>query len=131
MTGDAFVDELAARGLLDEKAARRIGELEARAHVPLAKELHALLYLGALLVLLGAGAVVKDRLDQIGPMTILAALGLSSAACFLYCFRLGRPFSPERVASPTTAFDYVLYLGAGLAGLFAAYLEWKWKLLGS
>jgi hypothetical protein len=63
-------------------------------------------------------------------MTILAALGGGAAACLGYCFRAGRPFSPKRVESPNVAFDYILYLGVGLAGIFATYLEWKWKLLG-
>jgi hypothetical protein len=127
---DEFVGELAAKGLLDEPAARRLDELESRAHVPLARELHALLYIGALLILAGVGAAVKDRLDQLGPMTILAALGAAAAACLGCCFRTGRDFSPKRVDSPTVAFDYILYLGVGLAGIFATYFEWKWHLLG-
>jgi len=124
-----FVASLRAKGLLDEAPAARLDELETRAHVPLGRELHALLYLGALLVLAGVGAAVKDRLDQIGPLTILAALGLSSCAGFAYCVRAGRPFSPARVEAPNVAFDYVLYLACGLAGIFFVYLEWKWNIL--
>ncbi|OGS36400.1 MAG: hypothetical protein A2506_13130, partial [Elusimicrobia bacterium RIFOXYD12_FULL_66_9] len=101
------------------------------AHVPLARELHALLYLGALLILAGAAATVKDRLDQIGPLTILATLTLSFSACFAYCFRLAHPFELSKVESPTAAFDYLLYLACGLVGVFFSYLEWKWKLLGN
>jgi hypothetical protein len=127
---DPFVAELSAKGLLDAESARRIDELETRAHVPLARELHALLYLGAVLILAGVGAAVKDHLNELGPVTILAALGLGSAACLLYCFSAGRPFSTARVEPPNVAFDYVLYLGVGLAGIFAGYLEWKWRLLG-
>ncbi|MFI5349601.1 MAG: DUF2157 domain-containing protein [Elusimicrobiota bacterium] len=127
---DEFVGELAAKGLLDEPAARRLDELETRAHVPLARELHALLYLGALLVLAGIGAAVKDHLNQLGPMTILVALAAGASACLVYCFRAGPPYGPARVESPNVAFDYILYLAVGLAGIFAAYLEWKWHLLG-
>ena len=127
---DEFTASLRAAGALSEENARRIAELESHEHVPLARELHALLYLGALLILAGVGATVKTRLDQLGPATILAALGLSTAACFAYCLRLARPFVPGKAESPTTAFDYVLYLGCGLIGVFFSYLEWKWKLLG-
>lgn len=127
---DEFVAELSAKGLLDEASARRLDELETRAHVPLARELHALLYLGALLILGGVGAAAKDHLNELGPMTILTALGLGSAACLACCFRAGRPFAPGRVESPNVAFDYILYLGVGLAGVFATYLEWKFHLLG-
>lgn len=122
--------ELAGKGLLDPAVAGRIRELETRVHVPLARELHGLLYLGAVLILAGVGAAVKDHLNELGPMTILAALGLGSAACLLYCFSAGRPFAPARVESPNVAFDYVLYLGVGLAGIFAGYAEGKWHLLG-
>lgn len=128
---DEFVAELRAKGLLTPAAAERIAELESHSHLPLARELHALLYLGALLILAGVGATVKDRLDQLGPMTILTALGLGAALCFLYGFRAGRPFAPGKVEAPTAAFDYVLYLGCGLVGIFFSYLEFKWKVLGS
>lgn len=127
---DGFVASLRSKGLLDETAARRIAEIDERAHLPLARELHALLYLGAVLILAGVGATVKERLDQLGPMTVLAGLGAGSALCFAYCLRLAPPFARGKVESPTAAFDYALYLACGLAGIFVAYLEWKWRLLG-
>jgi Predicted membrane protein (DUF2157) len=125
-----FVSELRAKGLLDAGTAGRLDELETRAHVPLARELHALLYLGAVLILAGVGAAVKDHLNELGPVSILTALAAASAACLAYCFQAGRPFGPGRVESPNVAFDYLLYLGVGLAGIFFGYLEWKWHLLG-
>ena len=128
---DEFVAELRAKGVLTPDAAGRIAELDDRSHLPLARELHALLYLGAALILAGVGATVKDRLDQLGPMTILTTVGLAAAACFAYCFRAASPFAPGKAESPTAAFDYLLYLACGLVGIFFSYLEWKWKLLGS
>ena len=128
---DEFTASLRASGALSDEAARRIADLESRAHLPLARELHALLYLGAALILAGVGATVKSRLDQIGPMTILATVGLAAALCFAYCFHRARPFAPGKVESPAVAFDYILYLGCGLVGVFFSYLEFKWKLLGS
>lgn len=127
---DELVAVLREKGVLSEAAARRAEELEARDHVPLARELHALLYLGAALILAGVGAAVKDKLDQIGPLTIAAALALGAAACLGWCARTSPPLAPGKVDSPYPAFDYLLYLGCGLAGIFFGYLEWKWKLLG-
>ena len=127
---DEFVASLRAKGLLDDASAARLDELETRAHVPLGRELHSLLYLGAVLVLAGVGAAVKDRLDQLGPMTIVGALALGAAACFAYCLKTARPFAPARVDSPNVAFDYVLYVAYGLTGILVSYLEWKWSLLG-
>lgn len=128
---DDLLRALGAAGAVTEAQARRIAELESREHVPLARELHALLYLGAALILAGVGAAVKDRLDQIGPMTIAGALALGAAACVGWCARTAPPPAPGKVESPYPAFDYLLYLGCGLAGIFFGYLEWKWKLLGS
>lgn len=128
---DEFVAELRAKGILAPGAARRVAELDDRSHLPLAREIHALLYLGAALILAGVGAAVRDRLDQLGPMTILAAVGLAAAACYAYCVRTSPPFAPGKVPAPTAAFDYVLYLACGLTGIFFSYLEWKWKPLGS
>lgn len=128
---DELTAALRANGALTEEQARRITELETRTHLPLARELHAFLYLGAALILAGVGATVKDHLLQLGPMTILAALGLSSAACFAYCARRVPPFAAGKVEAPTAAFDYILYLGCGLLGVFFTYLEAKFSPLGS
>jgi hypothetical protein len=128
---DEFAAQLAARGLLAPDAARRVEELESRAHLPLAREIHSFLYVGAALVLVGVGATVKDHLDRLGPATILSGLALSAAACFAYVLRRGRAFALGRVGAPTAAFDYVLYLACGLVGVFFSYLEWKWRLLGA
>jgi len=127
---DEFVAALRSRGLLEPGAAKRVEDLETRAHLPLAREIHAFLYLGAALILAGVGAAVKDRLDALGPAVILAVVGGTASACFAYAFRTGRAFAPERVEQPSAAFDYVLYLGCGLVGIFFSFLEWKWKLLG-
>src|SRR5262249_52299202 len=57
-------------------------------------------------------------------------LAAGSSACLIYCFRAGRPFATGRVESPNVAFDYVLYLGIGLAGIFMGYLESQTHWLG-
>lgn len=127
---DPWVAQLREKGLIDGRTASRLDELETRAHVPLARELHALLYAGAVLVLLGVGAAVKDRLNRLGPATVAAGLAAGSLLCLYYCLRTARPYSADKVDPPTVAYDYVLYLGCGLAGVFLSYIEWKWKALG-
>jgi hypothetical protein len=127
---DAWTSELRAKGLLSEPAASRLSELETRAHVPLAREIHALLFLGAAFILAGVGAAVKDGHIEFGPASILASLGFFAAVCFAYGGRIAPPFALERVPAPTAAFDYALYLGCGLVGIFFSYLEYKFKMLG-
>jgi hypothetical protein len=76
------------------------------------------------------GATVKERVD-LGPAAIIGLLSLGVAACFWYCAARLRPWSPDQVESPTAAFDYVLYVGCGLLGVLLAFIESKFKLLGS
>lgn len=127
---DELIRRLEADGTLSPESARRIEELESRAHVPLARELNALLYLGSALIVAGTGAAVKDRLDQIGPTAILAALGLATALCFALNARRAPPFTAGKAPAEAASHDYLLYLGCGLLGVFCSYLEWKWKPLG-
>jgi hypothetical protein len=117
-------------GWLEAEPVERLTRLADGTLFPLFLELRAFLYIGALLVIAGVGATVKERVD-LGPAAIVGLLSLGVAACFWYCAGRARPWSPDPVESPTAAFDYVLYLGCGLLGVELAYIEAKFKLLGS
>lgn len=126
-----LVASLREKGLLNEEQAAVLDAVESRRLFSVAAELRALLYLGALLIVAGVGAVVKRHFEDLGPLSVAAALGLAVLACFAYCFRLGPPFSRGRVEAPNAAFDYVLYLGCALLGIELAYLERQFHLLGA
>jgi len=93
-------------------------------------EFQIALWAGVTLVGAGAGLLVKDRLANLGPLTIGAGIALAAALCLWYVARVAPPFSWGPVASPTLAFDYVLLLGVLLIGTDLAYLEIQYKLLG-
>jgi hypothetical protein len=86
-------------------------------------ELNALLYLGILSLIGGIGWVVKDYVATLGDSAILGGLTLMLAACFIYCFSRGLPFSTDRVESATFVFDYVLYLGCLTFAVEIGYIE--------
>ncbi|HVT59541.1 MAG TPA: hypothetical protein VHR45_14205 [Thermoanaerobaculia bacterium] len=101
-------------------------------------ELRALLYAGVLLITGGVGVLVKENLDQIGPLAIAAVLGLAAAAALAWVAWVAPPFSWEEAPSPNLAFDYILLLGILLAAADLAYVEveltplgasWPWHLL--
>jgi len=94
-------------------------------------ELRTLLWLGVTLIVAGAGLLVKQNLDRIGPATIAVALGLAAACCLAWVARAALPFSWKEQPSPNLAFDYVLLLGAALVAADLAFIEVRFTPLGS
>jgi hypothetical protein len=93
-------------------------------------ELNSLLYLGVLAFVAGAGWTVYDHFAQLGDAAVVVPLAVAFAACLYYCFSRSRPYQPERVESPSFAFDYVLYLGCLLFALELGYIEFRFHALG-
>lgn len=103
-------------------------------------ELRLLLYGGILILTTGLGLLVAKHFSSIGHLTLLAVITTGCVACFAYCLRHGGGFSPDSLAPPDAAYDYVLLLGCLLLGTLQGYLElryqllaqhWNWWLLGS
>ncbi len=94
-------------------------------------ELRALLSLGVLLVTGGAGVLVAENLDRIGPVAIAVALGVAAAAALAWVERIAPPFTWEEVKAPHLALDSILLLGVLLAGADLAFIEVKFTPLGA
>lgn len=92
-------------------------------------ELRLLLYGGILILTTGLGLLVAEHFSSIGHLTLLAVISMGCAACFAYCLRHGGGFSPESLATPDAAYDYVLLLGCLLLGTLQGYLELRYQLL--
>jgi hypothetical protein len=125
-----LIARLRERGVLPDDKARLLDEIESGRLVSIHAELRSLLYAGALLIVFGVGGTVKRYALELGPLSIIGALSAAIAFCAIYCARRAAPYSPEKVESPTAAFDYVLYLGCALLGILFGYLELKFKALG-
>jgi hypothetical protein len=133
----AIVD-LRARGVLSEEVSRPLLRVARGELVSVFHELRLLLYAGVTLVVAGAGLLIGENLERIGPLAIAIGIGSSAAVCLAWAFQQGPPFSWERGSSPRVAFDYVLLLGVLLASADLAYVEarftplganWPWHLL--
>lgn len=93
-------------------------------------ELHTLLYLGALAIGAGLLWTVQTYFEKLGDIVIVAGLSGALCASLYYCFTHARPFARDHVASPTHAFDYVLYLSCVVFGILLGYLETRFGALG-
>jgi hypothetical protein len=132
------IDRLQAQGILPADKARLFSRVARRELVSVRQELRLLLYGGVLVTMAGVGLLVKEKLDQIGPVTIAAGLGLAALGPLVWVARHAPPFSWREAPSPHLAFDYLLLLGVLLTGATVAYVEaqftplgaaWAWHLL--
>jgi hypothetical protein len=132
------IPRLVENGTLPPEKASLFLRVARRELVSIRLELRAILYAGVLLVTAGAGLLVKENLDRIGPAVIALAIGLAAAAALGWVWRVAPPFSWGKVPSRNLAFDYILLLGILLAAADLAYIEvqftplgadWPWHLL--
>jgi hypothetical protein len=132
------IPELERAGVLEPAKAAKLLRIARGELVSVHAELRLLLYAGVLLVAAGAGVLVKQNLDRIGPTAVAGALALAAGGCLAWVTSKAPPFARGEVASPHFAFDYILLLGALLVAADLAYVEvsftplgpgWTWHLL--
>src|SRR5262245_39681297 len=71
-------------------------------------ELNALLYLGVVSLIAGAGWVIQAYAASLGDAAIISCLTLILFGSLYYCFAPGLTYSAAQVESPTVLFDYDL-----------------------
>jgi hypothetical protein len=118
--------QLSLVGALDERTAAQELAIEKRSIFSLHHELRATLYGAVALVLAGVGILVKEHLDRIGPVTLMVALALAGAACYVPAIRAG-----SRGAARSAAADYLLLLGALLVSADLGYAESQFHWFGA
>jgi hypothetical protein len=118
--------ELQSRGGLDAVTAARALALESRSLFSVFDELRAALYAAVALVITGVGILIKEHLDRIGPLTLIFALALAGAACYVPAIR-----AKSRGTAPATVAEYVLLLGALIVSADVGYAESQFHWLGA
>jgi Predicted membrane protein (DUF2157) len=125
--------ELRADGVIDEPAALRAVALDRGSVFSLFAELRFVLYASVVAITTGVGILLKNNLDRIGPVTLIAALALFAAVCYATAVRTRRRGEERSIGG-----DYVLLLGALIASADLGYAEaqfhwlgtqWSWHLL--
>jgi hypothetical protein len=127
----ATVDQLTRGGVLSLEQARHFGRVASGELVSVRAELRVLLYAGVLAITAGVGVLVRQNLDQIGPVTIALALWMAAFGALFWVFRHAAPFTWDASPSSHLAFDYVLLLAVLLIGSALAYLEVQFTPLGA
>jgi hypothetical protein len=93
-------------------------------------ELNALLYLGILSLVGGAGWTVTTYSARLGDVAIVSTLTAVFAWSLSYCFAKAPPYARHQVDAPTLAFDYVLYFGCLILALDLGYIESRFHPFG-
>jgi hypothetical protein len=118
--------ELKADGVIDEPAAVRAVALDRGSIFSLFAELRFALYASVVAITTGIGIVLKNNLDRIGPVTLMAALGVLAMVCYATAVRTQR-----RGAERSIGGDYVLLLGALILSADLGYAESQFRWLGA
>lgn len=124
------VQVLARDGVLDSRQATFFGRAARGELVSLEPVLRMLLYGGVLATTSGVALLLKQRVADLGPLTIALLLGVAALACLGWVARVAPAFSRGTVSPPHIAFDYVLLLGALLLAAELAWCEWRFTPLG-
>lgn len=117
------IETLRAAGAVDDASAARLSAHQRREVFSVHPELRITSWLGVMLVVTGAGILVSENIDRIGPVTLAAAIGIASAACYGYTAWRRRP-GPSAFLE-----DFVLLLGALLLSVDLGYIESQFHVL--
>lgn len=118
----AEIDSLRDEGV-DARVAERALALESGRVFPLRLQILLLIVAGITALVSGTALLVRERMDDIGPVALLAALLLAAAPCYVFGLR-------GRAIGTPLARQYVLLLGALLLSSAVAFAEVQFRLLG-
>ena len=128
---ESAIERLERECVLSSERARPLARAARGELISLWAELRVALYAGVILIVTGAGLLIRQNLDRIGPLAIAVGLGAAAVGCLAWVVARAPAFSWGEVPSPDLAFDYVLLLGALLAATDLAYIEVKFTALGA
>jgi hypothetical protein len=118
-----------AAGTITETQHQALASLVRKDRFSIFQELNALLYLGVVSFVAGAGWTIQTHFARLGDLAILVTLTSVFAGSLYYCFTRGPSYSSARQEAPGFAFDYVLYLGCLMFGLELGFLEYRFHML--
>ena len=118
------IQSLRDAGAISAEAAAPLIAREKRDVVSLYAELRFLTWAGVMLIVTGVGVLVKNHLDQIGPLAIAVGIGAGAAGCYAWA-----TYKRKREASLVD--DYILLLAALLLSADIGYIEHTWHFLGA
>jgi hypothetical protein len=100
--------------------------LERREIFSVFAELRLALYASVAAIMGGIGILVKDNLQQIGPLTLIGVLALVAGLCYATAIR-----TLMRREERSVGGDYLLLLGALIVSADLGYIEYRFHWLGA
>jgi len=129
MTTEQYLERWRTEGAITSEQASVLSSLVRKERFSVFLELNALLYLGVVLFAGGLGWTVCEHFANLGDPAIIVSLAAVFAGCMYYCVTRAAPYSTGLVASPSFAFDYVLYLGCLVFAVELGYLQVRFQML--
>ena len=126
-----LLDELEQKELIDPQQRVVVEAYETSKPVSLFVFLRTLLYVSISAFIGGLGVLIYQNIDTIGHSVLIGLIALATAACFVYVFRKGGTFSPEKVEQAAPYFDVVLLLGCLLFLALEGYVQYQYALFGT
>src|SRR5512140_3243785 len=126
LTYEPELSRLRDGGAIRPEAADLLIALERRERFSVYWELRLASYVAVLMIATGVGIFVKNHYEDIGPLAIMAVIGVAAAGCYAFSYRRLRRGSPESAAA-----DYVLLLAALLLSADVGFAESQYHFLGS
>ncbi len=130
-TDNRLYQQLHAEGIISDDSFTKLNQQRSNPLFSVHWEIKTLLYLGIMLLTGGVGILVYKNIDTIGHQIILLFIALLTGGCLAYCFKHKKPFSPAKVQTPNTFFDYILLLGTISLVIFIGYLQYQYNVFGS
>ncbi|MPR35703.1 DUF2157 domain-containing protein [Salmonirosea aquatica] len=131
MKVNLLLDELEQKELLTPAQRVVIGQYEKQKPVSLFIYLRTLLYLSISAFIGGIGVLIYENIDTVGHTILISILALVTVGCFVFVFRKGTPYRPEKVVQTTHYFDTVLLLGCLLFLTLEGYAQYQYELFGT
>lgn len=125
------IPDLVAGGVLSPERAAPLLAAARGEIVTVRAELRALLGLAVTLATAGAGLLVREYREVLGPTTVAALLGAATALALVVLFRREPRFDWGRIAAPDWTSDGLVLLAIGLAGAELAWIEVHFTPLGA
>lgn len=126
-----LLDELEQKQLIEPAQRVLIEQYEKQKPVSLFVYLRTLLYLSISAFIGGIGVLIYQNIDTIGHSILIALLALVTAACFVFVFRKGTPYRPEKVVQSEHYFDTILLIGCLLFLALEGYVQYQYEFFGT
>lgn len=123
------LDAWLASGRISAAQHDQLGALASRRRLSVFVELNALLYLGVIAFAGGLAWTARTYSERWGDLALLLPATALAIGCFAWVFAKAPAYSTDRVASPSLAFDYVLYLGCLVLGVELGYVQYRFPAL--